>query len=400
MKNASGFSIFLILLFAVLIAICHGKSMLLVGDFARAFDVAPARASWIVSAVAVIAALASPIVTWLVTRFGERRSITVGLLIAGGCSYLESLTGGFYPFLALRVVEGAGYITVVLAALALLIHTTQGALRVRALAFWSVASPLGGAIAIFAVSPYIGGDWRVVFKGHAIVLALLLLAIPLLPAANLASKGERKPFAGIFGIYRHPSILRLAAAVGAPLTAALGLVTVVPHYFINVLNIEPATIGMVATLSILSSVLAGGVAGYILTARVGPLAVVIGAFGGLALEIFVFLPGVSANAAILAKIFQGFFGSFVTAWVFTNIPKMSPGGNVMGAGGIAEQFLYISMFLGPMILFPLYMLESRLPFFIVLAIASLLPLLLLPLDLRNVWNARRPEDKRVAPEAR
>ncbi|MDR2626349.1 MAG: MFS transporter [Zoogloeaceae bacterium] len=393
MKKGSWPSIALILAFAVLIAMCHGKSMILVGDFSETFAVTPARASWIVSAVALIAALASPVVTWLISLVGERRAIIFGLAVAGSMSLLGSKTSYFPLFLTLRVLEGAGYISVVLACLALLIHTTEGVRRVRALAFWSVASPLGGAIAIFLVSPFVGGaggGWRTVFTGHAVILFLLLLLTPILPAHNLTRQNERKTFAQVFQIYRNPSIIRLAAAVGAPLTVALGLVTVVPHYFLNVFQVRPETVGLISTLGILSSVLAGGVAGYVVTSRWGSVAVVLGALAGVGLEILFFVPGIGVSTGITAKILQGFFGSFVSAWVFTNIPRMAPKGDVLGAGGIAEQFLYLSMFLGPLVLFPLYTLESRLPFFIVLAVGNLLPLFLLPLNVRHKKGTEKP----------
>ncbi|KAF1072367.1 MAG: hypothetical protein GAK45_00242 [Pseudomonas citronellolis] len=388
MRAGSWPSILLTLTFAVLIAACHGKTIMLVADLANAFQVSPARASWVVSAVAIIAALASPLVNWGVARVGERSAIVVGLLLAAACSYLASRAESFQWLLALRVLEGAGYISVVLAALALLVHTTSGQRRTTALAFWSVASPLGGAIAIFAVAPYVGGqhgEWRTVFSGHALVLLVLLLFTPLLPSRNLADRHERKPLRQALALYREPSVLRLALAVGAPLTVALGLVTITPDYFIHSLGVAPSTIGLISSIGILSSVLAGLCAGFVLNLRrIGPLAVVGGAVLGVLLEILVFVPGISASTAIVAKIAQGFFGSFVVAWVFTSIPKMSRQGDVMGAGGIAEQALYLSMFLGPVLLYPLFALPSRVPFLIVLVVASLLPLFLLPLGLRPV----------------
>ncbi|WP_047514476.1 MFS transporter [Methylophilus sp. Q8] len=382
MRAGSWPSIALTLAFAVIIAACHGKTIVLVGDIARAFSVTPAHASWVVSAVALVAALASPIVNWAIAHIGERRSIVLGLVVAGTFSYLDSLATTFQGLLILRVLEGLGYILVVLAALALILHTTDGKRRTSALAFWSVASPLGGAIAIFSVSPYVGVDWRIVFSGHAYILFGLVLLTPLLPGGNLVHKTERKPLSKVFDIYSDPSLIRLAAAVGAPLTLALGLVAIVPVYFITKLHVAPTTIGVISTVGILSSVLAGVFAGFILNIkRLGPWVVVSSAVIGLALEFVVFLPGTSPSVAIVAKIAQGFFGSFVVAWIFTSIPKMSTHGDVMGAGGIAEQFLYISMFLGPVLLFPLFVLPTLIPFFVVVTIAHLLPLFLLPLDI-------------------
>lgn len=392
MRAGSWPSILLTLAFAVIIAACHGKTILLVADIANAFSVSPSRASWVVSAVAVVAALASPLVNWIVARVGERRAIVFGLLLAAACSYLASRTEDFTTLITLRVIEGAGYISVVLAALTLLVHTTEGRRRTTALAFWSVASPLGGAIAIFAVAPYVGGqhgEWRNAFSGHALVLLVLLLATPLLPSVNLATRSERHSLRQTFRLYADPSVLRLALAVGAPLTVALGLVTITPDYFIHSLGVAPSTIGVISTIGILSSVLAGLLAGFVLNLRFfGPLAVVGGALIGVVLEVLVFIPGIAASTAIVAKIVQGFVGSFVVAWVFTSIPRMSRGGDVMGAGGVAEQALYLSMFLGPVLLFPLFSLPSRLPFFAVLIVASLLPLFLLPQGLR--WRAAEP----------
>jgi MFS family permease len=382
MRSGSWPSIILTLAFAVIIAACHGKTIVLVGDIAKTFGVSPAHASWVVSAVALVAAVASPLVNWAIAHIGERRSVVVGLLIAATFSYFGSLATTFYSLLALRVFEGAGYILVVLAALALILHTTEGKKRTSALAFWSVASPLGGAIAIFSVSPFVGGHWQTAFSGHAFILLLLLLLTPLLPGGSHVHKSERKPLAKVFSIYSDPSLIRLAAAVGAPLTLALGLVAIVPVYFIATLHVAPTTIGVISTVGILSSVLAGIFAGFILNLRnLGPWVVLFSATSGLALEFVVFWPGVTAHVAIVAKVLQGFFGSFVIAWIFTSIPKMSKRGDVMGAGGVAEQFLYISMFLGPVVLFPLFALPTLIPFFIVVTIAHLLPLFLLPLDL-------------------
>ena len=387
MRSGSWPSIILTLAFAVIIAACHGKTILLIADIAKAYSVSPSHASWVVSAVAIVAAIASPIVNWGVARVGERRAIIFGLIVAALCSYLASTTTDFSVLLTLRVIEGAGYISVVLAALALLVHTTEGKRRTSALAFWSVASPLGGAIAIFAVSPYIGGDngqWRIAFSGHAVILLLLLLATPLLPSINLANRAERKPLSQVFKIYADPSALRLAAAVGAPLTVALGLITITPDYLIHVLNVAPATIGVISTVGILSSVVAGLFAGFILNLRlIGPISVVTGALIGVTLEVLVFIPGISVEVAIAAKVAQGFFSSFVVAWVFTSIPKMTRNGDVMGAGGVAEQALYISMFLGPVLLYPLFALPTRVPFFAALIVSSLLPLFLLPLGFKR-----------------
>jgi len=75
MRAGSWPSIALTLAFAVIIAACHGKTIVLVGDIARAFSVTPAHASWVVSAVALVAALASPIVNWAIAHNRKRPAV-------------------------------------------------------------------------------------------------------------------------------------------------------------------------------------------------------------------------------------------------------------------------------------------------------------------------------------
>lgn len=64
MRPGSWPSIILTLAFAVIIAACHGKTILLIADIAKAYSVSPSHASWVVSAVAIVAAIASPVVNW------------------------------------------------------------------------------------------------------------------------------------------------------------------------------------------------------------------------------------------------------------------------------------------------------------------------------------------------
>lgn len=95
MRPGSWPSIILTLAFAVIIAACHGKTILLIADIAKAYSVSPSHASWVVSTVAIVAALASPVVNWGVARVGERRAIIVGLMVAAVCSYAASRTADF-----------------------------------------------------------------------------------------------------------------------------------------------------------------------------------------------------------------------------------------------------------------------------------------------------------------
>jgi predicted MFS family arabinose efflux permease len=101
---------------------------------------------WAVSAITAVAALlGTPAGVW--TRgHGPRRTLLAGLVVMAVAGGTSAVTWGLGTLLAARVVEGVGYLLVVVAAPDLLVRLTWGADRSAALALWGAVIPIGLAV--------------------------------------------------------------------------------------------------------------------------------------------------------------------------------------------------------------------------------------------------------------
>ncbi|WP_380872372.1 MFS transporter [Sphingomonas sp. DBB INV C78] len=379
MQAGSWRSILLIFFYAELIAACHGKSLALVPDVVRTFGVDAPTASWVIGAVAVVAAISAPVGGWLIDRLGELRAIRFGLVIATAGSAAGFFATRFDVLIACRLFEGIGYIAVVLGALALLIRTTEGQRQTTALAFWSVASPMGGALAIAAVSPIAGTPlWQWVFAGHAVLLLVALFLTPFLPEAP-ARPVVREPIRSALSIYSYPAVLGFLGAIIFLQIFKLGAGSALPTFLMNEHGVPPAWIGVISAGSIACSVGGGIIAGFLFNRGANvKLVATSGALVSAVATLLVYAPSMPTSFALAAQFVGAVSGGLLFAWITTNIPKVAPDPSRVGAtGGAVSQLLYLGMAIGPSFMFFILAQPSRLPLILAVVIAYGLPLIFL-----------------------
>ena len=123
---------------------------------------------------------------------GARRSLMFGLLLQAGGSLAGALVSGAGPMLALRALEGLGFLMVVLPAPGLLRALTPPNRLRGMLGTWGAFMPVAIALALLAGPPVIeAAGWRawwVTLAGVSAAMALTLRwAIPAPPAAASAA---------------------------------------------------------------------------------------------------------------------------------------------------------------------------------------------------------------------
>jgi predicted MFS family arabinose efflux permease len=372
-------SIALIYVFAELIAACHGKSLALVSDVGRTFQVEAATASWVIGAVAVAAAVLSPVGGWLIDRLGELRAIRFGLVVAMIASFGGCLAQTFTVLIAFRLAEGVGYIAVVLGALALLIRTTEGTRQTTALALWSVASPMGGALAILCVSPLVGSpQWQLVFAFHAALLFGALLLTPLLPRP-IARERLHEPVSRALSIYASPPVRLFLGAIVLVQVFKLGSGSVLPTFLMNEHGVPAAWMGAISVASIALSVVGGILAGALFNRGISPFGIagVSAVISGIGSGV-IYTTGLDMTVVLAAILISAVSGGVMFAWITSTIPKIAPDPARIGAtAGAVTQLLYLSMAIGPAVMFFILHQPSRLPLFLLIAAAYGLPLLIL-----------------------
>ena len=128
---------------------------------------------------------------------GARRSLMLGLLLQGAASAGGALVSGAGPMLALRAVEGLGFLMVVLPAPGLLRALTPPERLRGMLGTWGAFMPVAVALALLAGPPVIElAGWRawwVALAGVSVAMALTLRCT--VPAHAAPAVAQRQPAA-------------------------------------------------------------------------------------------------------------------------------------------------------------------------------------------------------------
>jgi MFS family permease len=246
------------------------------------------QAAWILSTFAVMGALAGAGMGTLVTRIGSRRLLPVGLMVLAAGSLAGGLSPGFGGLLAGRVVEGIGYMLVVIAAPSLITLLATPAQRQMAFGLWGAFMPFGMAVSMTAAPalPLVG--WRGLWLGMAALLVLYALAVHL-----RMPRPPRPPNLGTTHLLKDvaetlkapgPALL---AATFLPYSAAYAVLTgFLPTLLIERMGVTPGTAGLMAALVAGVNILGNVASGPVLRLGVARRKVMAGAFAVVALGCF------------------------------------------------------------------------------------------------------------------
>ncbi|MGV9328509.1 MFS transporter [Streptosporangium sandarakinum] len=131
---------------------------------------------WVISAAVGVGAAAGLPAGYLVRRLGAERSLVAGLVLIAAAGAASVAAGGFAWLLALRGVEGAGYLLVTIACPALILRLARERDRGTALSIWATFVPVGlglSTLAGGAAGSALGWrGWTGLIAGLTFVMAL------------------------------------------------------------------------------------------------------------------------------------------------------------------------------------------------------------------------------------
>jgi predicted MFS family arabinose efflux permease len=309
---------------------------------------------WLVSAITAVAALlGTPAGLW-VRRRGGRRALLAGLGLLAATGTAGAAAPGLGWMLAARVVEGVGFLLVVVAAPTLLVEMAGRRDQPAVLALWGTCIPVGLAVGAAAGGVLAPLGWRLwlVVPGVLAIPASVATAL-LVPSDAPPPSGRPAPVAGgAAGRAGAPARLRLAD-LGAPAllaggfcaavvigTAVLGML---PAFLEEQRRTGVAAAGTATALVAISSVLGSAVAGWLLGRGVGlralaaagllmPVVAAGGSFGG----------SVLAAAALLAA------NGVQVAGVFAAVPRVAAAPDHLAVvNGLVAQLGSTGSLLGP-----------------------------------------------------
>nr|WP_216210277.1 MFS transporter [Amycolatopsis aidingensis] len=155
-----------------LIAIGYGLIAPALPSFATSFDVGVTAASVVVSAFAFVRLAFAPVSGRLVTRFGERPTYLVGLLIVAAGTIACAFAAEYWQLLLFRSLSGVGSTMFTVSAIGLLIRISPPHLRGRASGLWGTSFLLGGIAGPIIGSGLVVVSLRAPFLAYGVALLL------------------------------------------------------------------------------------------------------------------------------------------------------------------------------------------------------------------------------------
>ncbi len=312
------------------------------------------QAGWLLSIINLITAMGGMAIALTADRLGHRRLILFGTALCLVTSLLGGIVDSADVLLGLRVLEGLGFISVVVAIPPLLVRIAAPRDQRLALAAWSTYMPAGaGVMMLIAALVLPVMSWRWVWWIAAGASGLMLLALLL----RTGRRHELDPVAAT----RRPILAEMAevATSGGPLAIAIcfgaysccwfAVVGFLPTLQVERLHFAPQTAAIVTTIVTLVNIIGNLAAGWLLQRRVPRVVIIVSATLSMAVcASAIFVDGVPDIARlVLAGVYSAVIG-VVPGCLFTAIPLHAPRPQLVGAAtGLLMQVSNFGALIGP-----------------------------------------------------
>lgn len=317
-------------------------------------DASLREAGWLLSTVNLVTALGGMAIALTADRFGHRRLVILGTALCLAASAFGAMSGSAGTLIAVRILEGLGFITVVVAIPTLLLRIATPRDQRLAMALWTTYMPAGaGSMMLISALVLPGTSWRVAWLVAAIASAAMLAALLL--------RAQPRPELDPVAVVRRPVLSEMAeiATSGGPLAIAVcfgaysccwfAVVGFLPTLQVERLGFSTSTAAIVTAVVTIVNVAGNLGAGWLLQRRVPRVAIIVGATLSMAVCAGgIFLDGVPDLARLaLAGVYSAVIG-VVPGCLFTAIPLHAPRPQLIGAAtGLLMQVSNLGALLGP-----------------------------------------------------
>lgn len=330
-----------------------GKVHIALASIRESFSLSLVSASWILSALSIVGLFAAIPTGTFSARIGNKRAVVIGLVLIA----IASAVGGFSPslfwLLASRLIEGIGFVIVVVAAPSLIVEVTGAASLRLALAGWSAYMP-GGIALIAVLAPLVLANhtWRAVWWMNAVLLVVLAAMIAVFAkkgAGPMAKSEQSGPMDEISSVVAARGPVLLAIIFGMYTMQHLSVMGFMPTILHDRFQLPPTRIGVLVAVAMASNIL-GNLAAGVLLQRGVSRAKIIGVTS-------IFMACMTAGMFVLPLPFPAFyacafsfscFGGLVPSCVMGAAPFHTPQPSLLGAtNGLLVQGSNLGTMAGP-----------------------------------------------------
>ncbi|MDQ8731470.1 MFS transporter [Bradyrhizobium sp. LHD-71] len=349
-KTATPWAVLFVLVGAgVISAVQVGKATVALADVQGDLRLSLTVASWLLSAFALVGALAGGPIGLTTDRIGAKRMLVWGLAVQGVTSALGSVAAGASLLLAMRVVEGLGFLCVIIAAPVLIVRIAAAGHRERALSLWATFMPVGITLSLLAASPLAAVGWRGFWIANAVLLlgygGLAAIAVP----TAHATAAPRKITVDIRDTLAAPGPWLLAGLFAAFSASFFAIFGFLPVILTDRLAVSPETASLLTAAAVMASAAGNLVCGAMLNKGLQPWQLLMASFALLGVTgVGVFLGGAPPAANYALSVAFAFVGGFIPVIVMDAVPRHAPRSELIGATmGFVMQGNNVGLALGP-----------------------------------------------------
>jgi MFS family permease len=337
----------------IAVALHVGKANIALPELQREFGRSLESLSWIISAFPFIGVFGGIAAGQLVRRWGDRRLLSLGLVIVSLASFAGATQHDFTGLIVTRVIEGIGFVIVVVAAPTVLTRVVAPQQRNLVFSIWSTFMPAGMAISLF-FGPYFAG-WQQSWIAGGILTLLAALLLPFTTQRSVltsATATTLKLSQALLSIIRARQPLLLALIFTTYNLQFFAVMAFLPIFLMQRIGLTLAAAGAVSAAVIAVNILGNLFAGVLLSRgfRARTLLAIASTLMGLA-GASVFLPATSNSMLVpLCLLFSG-IGGMLPATILAATPAAAPEPTLIPLSlGLVMQGIYLGQVIGPIVL--------------------------------------------------
>lgn len=314
----------------IVAALQVGKAAIAMPLVQAEFGLDLAALGWLASIFAVLGMVGGIPVGTLAIALGARNVLLLGLLAVAVGAFLGAAAPRFPMLLASRVVEGLGFLLIIIAGPAILQRVASPDRRDLAMAVWSCFMPTGIALAMLAGLWLT--DWRMIWQVTAalaaVAIVLVLLTVPKSDGGAAPSWTALAGDAGAVLSARGPLLLALTFALYALMFFAL--FSFLPVLLMQRMQVSLATAGLLSALATTGNIAGNLIAGLLLSRGIGRANLIIAASLAMGLcGIGIFLGLLPDTLTFLLCVLFAAAGGLIPATLLASAPLAAPATRLM-----------------------------------------------------------------------
>lgn len=308
------------------------------------------QSGWLVSAFNAIAATGAIVFGAFADRLGALRFCVAGVVAIGAASALGTLAHGAPWLITSRLVEGLGFLAVIVSAPSLIAAASSPARRGVAFGLWSTYLPFGVSL-VLAASPLLlpGFGWRGVWLLVGVAAAGCAAMLLAQSRSYAGAVGAHRSLASLRRSFAQPVPWLLGLAFAAYAIQHMALIVWLPTYLLETRGIAGSAAALLTALAVFVNCFGNVLGGWLIQRNI-PRGRIIGATFAVTTLAFVciFAAGLPDWLRYALAVFYSFITGTVPAAALSAGMRYARSPAEIGAiQGLIVNVTHIGIFFGP-----------------------------------------------------